>query len=37
MAGKMKVKGSAALLDYSYLNVVDLVDPDNGIILLINI
>ena len=29
MAGKMRVKGAATLLDYTYLNVLDLNDPDN--------
>lgn len=32
IAGKLRVKGSATLLDYTYLNVVDLQDPDNGIL-----
>lgn len=30
MSGKMKLKGATTLLDYTYLNVVDLQDPDNG-------
>ena len=29
--GKMKLKGLAPILDYSYLNVVDLNDPDYSI------
>ena len=31
--GKMKLKGLAPILDYSYLNVVDLSDPDYSIYL----
>lgn len=30
MSGKMKVKGSSPILDYTYLNVVNLSDPDNS-------
>ncbi len=30
MSGKLSIKGSAPILDFTYLNVVNLVDPDNG-------
>ena len=28
LSGKMKLKGLAPILDYAYLNVLDLNDPD---------
>jgi hypothetical protein len=30
MSGKLKIKGATSLLDYTYLNVINLLDPDNS-------